>query len=389
MHNTSTGLFSPYRLREIEIRNRIVASPMWQYCGSKGYPTDWHLMHLGRLAAGGAGLVFQEGTAVERRGCGSLGDLGLWHDDFIAPLSRIVRLIESCGATPGIQLLHCGRKARMLPPWQNRKAITSEGIADWDDWDMIAPSPLPHTSEHDVPREMSAADIAEVITAWSAAAARADQAGYKVLEIHAAHGYLIHQFLSPYSNQRGDAYGGSFENRVRFLMEIVEGIRAVWPAHKPLFVRLSVIDQVGWELEDSVRLARLLKQAGVDALDCSSGGLVGISPIETAAAAQLGYQVDYATALRRQVDIPTMAVGMIVDAVQADEIIRGGKADLVAIGRELLSNPNWPIGAAQSLGADPDWTLAPQVERHFLRRREDAWRAAGVVLPKGHPASLR
>jgi 2,4-dienoyl-CoA reductase-like NADH-dependent reductase (Old Yellow Enzyme family) len=346
-------------------------------------------MHLGRLAAGGAGLVIQEGTAVERRGCGSLGDIALWHDDFIAPLSRIVRMIESCGATAGIQLLHCGRKARMLPPWMDRKAMTSEGIEDWDDWDMIAPSALPHTSEHDVPREMTLADIADVVAAWRSAAARADRAGYKVLEIHAAHGYLIHQFLSPHSNHRGDAYGGNFSNRVRFLLEIVETIRDVWPASKPLIVRLSVVDHVGWEFGDSVRLAKLLKPLGVDALDCSSGGLVGTSPIETASSVKLGYQVQYAEGIRREADIPTLAVGMIVDAHQADEIVRGGKADMVAIGRELLNNPNWPIEAAQRLGVDPGWELAPRVQGHFLLRRERSWRAAGVVVPEGHPAAHR
>lgn len=389
MSEGPSGLFSPYRLRDVEMRNRIAASPMWQYCGSKGYPTDWHLMHLGRLAAGGAGLVIQEGTAVERRGCGSLGDLALWHDDFIEPLSRIVRLIESCGATAGIQLLHCGRKARMLPPWMERKAMTAEGVEDWDDWDMIAPSALPHTSEHDVPREMTSADIAEVVEAWRSAAARADRAGYSVLEIHAAHGYLIHQFLSSYSNRRVDAYGGSFENRARFLLEIVEGVREAWPAHKPLIVRLSVVDHVGWEFEDSVRLARQLKKLGVDALDCSSGGLVGTSPIETASTASLGYQVEYAAGLRREADMPTMAVGMIVDADQADGIIRSGNADMVAIGRELLNNPNWPIEAAQRLGVDPGWELAPRVQGHFLLRRERAWRAAGVVVPESHPAAHR
>ncbi|MEJ1968404.1 MAG: NADH:flavin oxidoreductase/NADH oxidase [Rhizomicrobium sp.] len=268
-----SNLFSHYQLRGVQLKNRIMVSPMWQYVGEQGNPTDWHLMNLGRLAEGGAGLVFQEGTTIERRGCGTLGDLGIWDELFVPGLTRLASTIRSNGAVPGVQLMHAGRKARQKPPFEGRGPLErSPKITDWDEWDVIAPSAIAVSEHAPVPREMQGADIVAVQQAWVAAARRAAQAGYDVLNIHGAHGYLVHQFPSEISNRRTDSYGGSFNNRVRFLIEAVEGIRTVWPDAKPLMLRLSVVDH-GWPIEESVRLVNELKLAGVDMIDCSSGGL--------------------------------------------------------------------------------------------------------------------
>lgn len=369
---TSTLLFSPWRLRDVEFRNRIMAAPMWQYAGRNWRPTDWHLMNLGRMADGGSGLVFQEGTTVERRGCGTVGDIGIWDDEAVPHMRRLVEMMKSCGAVPGIQLMHAGRKARQLPPDAGRGALQrSDDIPDWDDWDVIAPSAIPLAGEGAAPpREMTQADIRAVIDSFVAATRRADAAGYQVLDLHAAHGYLLHSFLSPLANQRGDAWGGSLENRMRFVLETVEGIRSAWPAGKPLFVRISCIDGApgGWTLEDSFTLVRRMHALGVDLIDCSAGGIAG-SPLPAGQRASYGYQVDLAAAVRRETGVPTSAVGLIVHAHHAERILREGACDLVALARELIHNPNWPIDAAIKLGDDQGYRVMKSRGGFWLERR--------------------
>jgi 2,4-dienoyl-CoA reductase-like NADH-dependent reductase (Old Yellow Enzyme family) len=366
---TNSLLFSELTLRDVRIKNRIIASPMWQYKGESGYPTDWHVMNLGRLADGGAGLVFQEGTSVERRGCGTMGDLGLWDDAFVAPLQRIVSIIRDNGAVPGIQLMHCGRKARQRFPWEGRGALDRPAnVQDWDEWDVIGPSAIPQAEGYQVPRPMSLTDVQDVTNAWITAAERASRIGYDVMEIHAAHGYLLHQFLSEASNVRTDRYGGSFENRIRLLVEVCEGIRSVWPQDKPLFVRLSCVDESGWAIGDSVALTKVLMQAGVDVIDCTTGGIGGGSPLDFRTP-DYGYQVEFAAHIRRETGIRTAAVGLIVHADQAERILAIGEADLVAIARELMHNPNWPIDAAQKLGIDIPFSAASPKLGFWLHKR--------------------
>lgn len=367
-----TRLFSPLQLRDVVLRNRIMAAPMWQYAGHDWRPTDWHLMNLGRLADGGSGLVFQEGTTVERRACGTVGDLGIWDDAAVPHLRRLVDMMQSCGAVPGIQLMHAGRKARQKPPDEGRGALErSPAIADWDAWDVIAPSAIALAGDGAAaPREMTLTDIRAVIDAFVAGARRAAQAGYQVLDLHAAHGYLLHTFLSPLSNRRGDAYGGSLANRMRLVLEIVEGIRGVWPAAHPLFVRLSCIDGAagGWEMADSVALVRELHRLGVDLIDCSAGGIVG-SPLPAGQSARYGYQVELASTIRRETGVPTSAVGLIVQAAHAEQILQEGACDLVALARELIHNPNWPLDAALKLDDDTGYRVMRTRGGFWLERR--------------------
>ncbi|MDM0072662.1 NADH:flavin oxidoreductase/NADH oxidase [Variovorax sp. J31P207] len=361
-------LFSGYALREVQLKNRVVASPMWQYIGREGRPVDRHLVNLGRLAEGGAGLVIQEGTLIERRGCGTVGDIGIWSDEQVPGLKRLADVVREGGSVPGIQLMHAGRKARQKSPFQGRGPLErSDAIPDWDAWEPIGPSAIAFAPGYPVPRAMEVADIATVLSAWKSAARRARDAGYEVMNLHGGHGYLVQQFLSEASNQRADAYGGSFVNRIRFLMEAVEAIRSEWPQGKPLIVRLSAVDQ-GWTLDESVALARTLRTAGVDMIDCSSGGLSG-SPLTAGAKAAYGYQVPYAAHIREHAQIPTMAVGLIVHAHQAEQIVATGAADLVALARELIHNPHWPIDAAQKLGVDPEFGVAGERAGFWLRRR--------------------
>lgn len=362
-------LFAPIRLREVETKNRIVVAPMHQYSGVDGYPTDWHLMNAGRFAAGGAGLVIVESTKVERRGCGTVGDLGLWHDGFVPHFRRLADFIRAHGAVPGIQLGHAGRRARLGRPWEGGRPLErTPEIADWDDWELVGPSPLSAGEGEPDPRPLSRAEIPDAVAAWGKAAARAHQAGFEVLDVHGAHGYLIHQFLSPHANRRNDEYGGSELNRMRFAIEVIEAVRAEWPAHKPLFLRLSVEDDAGWGPAQSVALAKIVKPKGVDVIDCSSGGMLG-RPVVSAGPVGYGYQVPYAETLRREAGILTMAVGLIVHADQAESILREGRADLVALARELLYNPNWPLDAAQKLGADRRFELAPPPYSYWLSKR--------------------
>ena len=345
-----TGLFDPLALRGLTLPNRIAVSPMCQYsAGEDGLATDWHLVHLGGLAQGGAGLVLTEATSVAPNGRISPRDLGLWDNTQVEPLARIVRFIQSQGAVPGVQLAHAGRKAGAQPPWLGGGVIPLEEGG----WTGVAPSALPFDTGWNTPEALDLEGISQVKAQFRAAALRALAAGFKVVEVHGAHGYLLHQFLSPLSNQRKDAYGGSFGNRTRLLCEVVETVRAVWPEDLPLLVRLSATDWVagGWDLDQSVALAGLLRPLGVDLVDCSSGGVApGIQiPLKP------GYQVPFAARIRKQGGVPTGAVGLITEPGQAQGILQEGQADLIILGRELLRNPRWPFRAARELGATTPW----------------------------------
>ena len=366
---TDPLLFTPIQLRDVTVKNRVVVAPMHQYAVDKGFATDWHLVNAGRYAAGGAGLVFMESTKVERRGCGTVGDLGLWDDAHVPGLKRCVDFIRSYGAVPGIQLGHSGRKARRFRPWEGGKPLQpSPDIDDWDAWELVSSSAAASPESDPLPRSLSRDEIPEVVDHWAQAAGRANEAGYDVLEIHGAHGYLIHQFLSPFSNRRNDDYGGSDLNRMRFAIEVVEAVRAVWPAHKPLFMRLSVEDDAGWGPDQSVELAKIVGPKGVDVIDCSSGGMRG-SPVVSAGPIGYGYQVPYAERLRREGGVMSMAVGLIVHADQAEAILQEGRADLIALARELMYNPNWPMDAAQKLGVDARFESVPPSQSYWLSKR--------------------
>jgi len=363
-------LFTPLAIRELTLKNRIVVAPMHQYSAERGRATDWHLMNAGRFAAGGAGLVMVESTKIERRGCGTVGDLGLWDDAFVPGLRRVADLIRQCGAASGIQLGHSGRKARCARPWEGGRPLERDAaVDDWDDWELVAPSALAADERSPVPRALTLAEIRDVIEAWGRAAARADAAGYDVVEIHGAHGFLLHEFLSPAANRRDDAYGGTPAKRLRFALEVAECVRANWPQGKPLFMRLSVDDDAGWHPADSVELARQLGARGVDVIDCSAGGITP-RPVSSAPIGY-GYQVPFARAIQREAGVRAMAVGLLVHAGQAERVLRDGDADLIALAREMLWNPNWPMDAAAKLGVDPFGLVPPQAG-WWLERRSAA-----------------
>lgn len=347
-------LFESLQLRELTLGNRIGMSPMCQYSAREGLALDWHTVHYGSRALGGVALMLVEATAVVPEGRISPGDLGLWHVEQVEPLARIVRFAQAQGCIPGIQLAHAGRKASVGLGWQPQHTLAaSEG-----GWDIVAPSAVAFGQGYGVPRALNEAEIAGVIRHFAAAARRAREAGFQVVEVHAAHGYLLHQFLSPLANRRTDAYGGSFANRTRLVREVVSAVRAEWPQGLPLLVRLSATDWVegGWNVDESVELCRLLKDLGVDMVDVSSGGLVPHAQIPAAP----GFQVPFAARIRHEAGLPTAAVGLITTAEQADRIIRDGQADLVLLGRELLRNPYWPLHAAQRLGHRMAWPLQYQ-----------------------------
>jgi 2,4-dienoyl-CoA reductase-like NADH-dependent reductase (Old Yellow Enzyme family) len=346
-------LFSPLRIRDITFRNRIAVSPMCEYSSEDGFANDWHFVHLGSRAVGGAALVITEASAVEARGRISAGDLGIWKDEHIPPLARITAFLRSQGAVAGMQLAHAGRKASTHVPWEKGGSFLPESEGGWR---TVAPSPIPFRETDTPPLELSKAEIRTIVEAFAAAARRALAAGFEVIEIHAAHGYLINQFLSPLSNHRHDEYGGSFDNRIRFVLEVVQAIRRVWPDSLPLFIRISASDwaEGGWTIDDSVKLASTLKPLGVDLVDCSSGGLVPYAKIELGP----GYQVPFAERIRREAGILTGAVGMITDPEQADAIIREGRADLTLLAREFLRDPYFPLHAAKALGIE----TAPPVQ---------------------------
>lgn len=343
-------LFTPFPIRALTLRNRIVVSPMCQYSSTDGFATDWHLVHLGSRAVGGAALVIAEATAVSPEGRISPHDLGIWSDAHIDALQRITTFIDNQGSIAGIQLAHAGRKASVDAPWLGGKAL-DESEGGWRP--LLSPTAEAFSSRTPVPVAMTIDDIHRVIGDFRAAAQRALAAGFRVVELHGAHGYLLHEFLSPLSNKRTDEYGGSFENRVRFTLETVDAVRAVWPDVLPLLIRLSATDWTlgGWDVEQSVELARLLKQRGVDLIDSSTGGNVAGAKIPIGP----GYQVEFAERIRRDAGIPTGAVGLITDPRQAEEIVASGKADVVVLARELLRDPYWPLRAAKVLGAEIAW----------------------------------
>jgi 2,4-dienoyl-CoA reductase-like NADH-dependent reductase (Old Yellow Enzyme family) len=342
-------LFDEFHLRDITVRNRIGVSPMCQYSSREGLANEWHFVHLATRAVGGAGLVFTEAAAVTPEGRISPQDLGVWSERHFEPLARVTHFIDQQGAIAGIQLAHAGRKASTYRPWSGQGKIPeNEG-----GWSTLAPSALSFADDYPMPAALAVTGIRALQDAFAKAAERSFQAGFRVIEIHAAHGYLFHEFLSPLSNHRADQYGGSFENRTRFLRDTVAAVRAVLPERCPLFVRISCTDWVegGWDIEQSVELARQLKSLGVDVIDCSSGGNVKSAEIPVGT----GYQTPFAARIRREAGIPTAAVGMITGAAQADHIIRGGEADMVLLARELLRSPYWPLEAARELGHDTTW----------------------------------
>ncbi len=340
------ALFQPLTIREVTFPNRIAVSPMCEYSSEDGFANDWHVVHLGSRAVGGAGLVMTEAAAVVAEGRITYGDLGIYKDEHIDNLRRITRFIKTQGAVPGIQLAHAGRKASTTLPWDGGTAIPP---GEPNGWQPLAPSPIPFRDGDPVPHELTKAEIATIVEGFAAATKRALAAGFEVVEIHGAHGYLINEFLSPLINHRTDDYGGSFENRIRLLLEIVTAIRHEWPAKYPLFLRISASDwaEGGWTLDDSVELARHAGPLGVDLIDASSGGAVPYAKIEV----RPGYQVPFAERIRKDGKILTGAVGLITEAEQAEAIIQSGQADLVLLAREFLRDPYFPMHAAQKLGA--------------------------------------
>ena len=368
---TQPLLFTPLELRGVTLKNRVVLSPMCQYSADDGFASDWHLVHLGQFAKGGAGLVFTEAAAVEERGRITHGDLGIWKDEHVAPLKRITDFIKGQGATPAIQIAHAGRKASMQRPWFGNAALTEADTHRGDlPWSIVAPSAEPVAPGWIMPHELTIDEIKALLKSWEAATRRALAAGFEVLEVHGAHGYLLHSFLSPLSNHRSDEYGGSLANRMRLAFEIVDTVRKVWPQERPLFFRTSSSDYVddGWRIEDTVTLARELKARGVDVVDCSSGGIAG-----SATAAPIkrypGFQVPYAEQVRKEADIKTLAVGIILSGAQAEEILRQGKADLIAVGREALYDPHWALHAAAELGVDAQFAEWPKQYGWWLNAR--------------------
>jgi len=342
-------LFSPWNLRSLTFRNRVFVSPMCQYSSIDGFPTAWHLVHLGGRAVGGAGLVMMEASAVRPEGRITPGDQGIWNDEHTCALKPITHFLAAQGAVPAIQIAHAGRKASTDAPWRGGKALHhAEG-----GWDVIAPSAIPFTAQSPLPKACSTQEIGDLVSAFRKAAERAHEAGFQVLEIHMAHGYLLHEFLSPLSNRRTDEYGGSLAHRMRLPLEVTEAVRAVWPEHLPLFVRISASDWVagGWDIEQSLILAQELKKRGVDLIDCSSGGTIADAPIP----AGPGYQTPFATRIRHEVGIATGAVGLITDPLQAEQIVATGLADCVFLGRELLRDPYWPQRAARALHTHIEW----------------------------------
>jgi 2,4-dienoyl-CoA reductase-like NADH-dependent reductase (Old Yellow Enzyme family) len=339
------NLFSPLTIRGVTFRNRIAVSPMCEYSSDDGFANDWHLVHLGSRAVGGAGLVLTEAAAVEPRGRISAADLGIWKDAHVEMLARITRFIREQGAAPGIQLAHAGRKGSTRVPWEGGAVVLeSEG-----GWRTVAPSPIPFQPGDPAPAELSKSEIGAIVEAFAAAARRAVAAGFQVVEIHAAHGYLIDEFLSPLSNHRPDEYGGAFDGRIRFALEVATAVRGAWPDSLPLCMRISAIDWVedGWQIEDSVELARRLRPLGVDLIDCSSGGVVPHAKIQIGPA----FQTPFAERIRRESGILTGAVGMITEPHQANAIVGEGRSDIVLLARELLRDPYWPLHAAKALGA--------------------------------------
>ena len=367
-------LLSPLVLRGLTLPNRIVISPMCQYSAREGLANDWHFAHLAQFAIGRAGLIFTEAAAVERAGRITHGDLGIWSDEQVTPLRRITEFIKSQGCVPAIQLAHAGRKASMQRPWHGNGPMDESDRARREvPWQVVAPSAVPVGEGWLVPHELSLDEIEQLKSQWRSAARRALAAGFEVAEIHGAHGYLIHEFLSPLSNRRTDAYGGGFEGRIRLALEIAEIVRAEWPAERPVFFRVSSSDGIegGWTAEETVQLARALRRTGIDVMDCSSGGIAGSA---TAARLKrtLGFQVPFAERVRREADIATMAVGLILDGVQAERVLQAQQADLIAVGRHALFDPHWALHAAIALRAEGAFEQWPVQYGWWLDKRRNS-----------------
>lgn len=353
-------LFEPLQLRDVQLQNRILVSPMCQYSSHDGLANDWHFVHLGSRAVGRAAAILTEASAVTADGRISPEDLGIWSEAHIEPLRRIFSFIDQQGSVPGMQLAHAGRKASTSAPWKGGRPLSPEQ-GGWTP--IFAPSATPFAEGWQTPRELSKSEIGDIVAAFAAATERAQAAGARIIELHGAHGYLLHSFLSPLSNQRTDEYGGSFANRIRLVCETVDAVRKVWPERFPLLLRISASDWTdgGWTMEESVALAKILKSHGVDLFDCSSGGNVAHAKIPVGA----GYQVAFAEQVRRDAGVRTGAVGMITDPAQADQIIRSGQADVVFLARQFLREPYWPLLAARALGHEIAWP--PQYDRAKLK----------------------
>ena len=363
-------LFTPLELRGIELPNRVVISPMCQYSATGGLANDWHFQHLGRFA--GAGLVFTEATAVEARGRITHGDLGIWSDDHAEALRRITRYLKARGVVPGIQLAHAGRKAGSRRPWDGGAPLDgSDAAVGEPPWETVAPSVVPLSDGDRPPHALDAREIATIVDAWGSAALRAHEAGFEVVEVHAAHGYLLHQFLSAVSNRRDDAWGGSLENRMRLPLQVAERVRRAWPPEKPVFLRLSASDEgdPSWTMDEVAVFVGELQKLGVDVIDCSSGG-IGAQGFAIRGRRVPGFQVGLAAEVRRRTGARTMGVGLITGAGQAEDILRRGECDLVAIGREALFDPYWALHAARELGADPEFRLWPRAYGWWLDYRD-------------------
>jgi len=344
-------LFSPFQLRSVVFPNRVGVSPMCEYSSQDGFANDWHLVHLGARAQGGAGLVMTEASAVTPEGRISINDLGIWKDAHIEKLAQIVRFIHSQGARAGIQLAHAGRKGSMTAPFGGERLLTPEEGR----WEPVAPSAIPFSQSYATPKALDGAEIAGVVRAFADATRRANEAGFDVVEIHGAHGYLLHEFVSPLANERTDQYGGSFDNRIRLPLEVADAVRAAWPDHLPLFMRISATDwaEGGWTAEESVELAKRLREHGVDLVDVSSGGQVPNAKIPIGP----GFQVPFAERIRKEAGISTAAVGMITEPSQANEIVATGQADMVLLARQMLRDPYWPLHAAAALNESASWPV--------------------------------
>jgi 2,4-dienoyl-CoA reductase-like NADH-dependent reductase (Old Yellow Enzyme family) len=371
------ALFEPFALRGVQMRNRVVVSPMSQYRAQDGVANDWHLVHLGRFAMGGAGLVFCEATAVQPHGRRTHGDLGIWSDAQIGGLARVAQFLEAEGAVAGIQLAHAGRKASERRPWHGETPVDADDVAQRGEqpWPAAGPSAIPYAEGWPAPTEMSLDDIRKVVAAFRDAAARAREAGFRVIEVYAAHGFLLHQFYSPIANQRRDAYGGTLEGRCRLAGEVAGAIREVWPEQYPLVFRLSLTDwrPDGWQVDDAIHLARRLKDLGVDAIDCSTGGISGRERPQGMILGH-GYQLPLAGQIRKAAGIATIGVGLMWDPRLVEESIEQGDIDLVALARELLDNPNWSLHAARELGMDNDHQMWHPEFGWWLEKRARALR---------------
>jgi 2,4-dienoyl-CoA reductase-like NADH-dependent reductase (Old Yellow Enzyme family) len=371
MKTTAPLLFQPLKLRELQLSNRIVISPMCQHAADAGHATPWHMVHLGKFALGGAGLILTESTAVDPRGRIGTADLGLWKDSQIEPLKSVVAFVHSNKGAIGVQLAHAGRKAGSEPLWEGGAALSAERLqSDAEPWERLGPSPLAAGPGWSPPRALDHQGIKDVVQSFVDATVRADRAGFDVVELHFGHGYLVASFLSPNSNHREDEWGGSLEGRMKLALDIAKRVRAVWPDNKPLFCRLSAVDGSvdGWSLDDSVILARELARLGVDVIDCSSGGLTEETralPVPRG----LGFQVPFSERIRHDANVKTQAVGMIVDASQAEDVLVAGQADLIALGREALFDPYWAHHAAAALGADPAYQHWPERHGVWLAKR--------------------